>query len=87
MVYWNFNMNEELIKLFKESNLTQEDFAKIIGVSRTRLCNIIYNKQILGLNTFYKYKVKVNKNNNRKPIIRIIKVKENDVNTYIKKYY
>ena len=51
-------MNEALRDLFLKSKLTQERFAKILGISRNRLCNVLYNKQKLKYMTFMKYQEK-----------------------------
>ena len=50
-----FKYNEMLSRLFHESGLSQDYFSKIIGISRTRLLNILYNKQNLKINTFLSY--------------------------------
>ena len=51
-------MNEALRDLFLKSKLTQERFSKILGISRNRLCNVLYNKQKLKYVTFMKYQEK-----------------------------
>ena len=51
-------MNEALRDLFLKSKFTQEKFAKILGISRNRLCNVLYNKQNLKYMTFMKYQEK-----------------------------
>lgn len=51
-------MNEALRDLFLKSKFTQEKFAKILGISRNRLCNVLYNKQKLKYVTFMKYQEK-----------------------------
>ena len=51
-------MNEALIDLFLKSKFTQERFSKILGISRNRLCNVLYNKQKLKYVTFMKYQEK-----------------------------
>ena len=51
-------MNEALRDLFLKSKLTQEKFSKILGISRNRLCNVLYNKQKLKYVTFMKYQEK-----------------------------
>ena len=48
-------MNEALRDLFLKSKFTQEKFAKILGISRNRLCKVLYNKQKLKYVTFMKY--------------------------------
>ena len=62
-------MNNTIKLLFEKSNLTQEEFAKVVGISRSRLCNIIYNKQTLKLSTLETYLEKI-KNSKRK-IVKI----------------
>ena len=51
-------MNEALRDLFLKSKFTQEKFAKILGISRNRLCKVLYNKQKLKYVTFMKYQEK-----------------------------
>ena len=51
-------MNENFIKLYKESNYSAIGFSQIIGISRQRFYRIINNKQVLRETTYYKYKVK-----------------------------
>ena len=51
-------MNEALRDLFLKSKFTQEKFAKVLGISRNRLCNVLYNKQKLKYMTFMKYQEK-----------------------------
>ena len=51
-------MNEALRDLFLKSKFTQEKFAKVLGISRNRLCKVIYNKQKLKYVTFMKYQEK-----------------------------
>ena len=51
-------MNEALRDLFLKSKFTQDKFAKILGISRNRLCNVLYNKQNLKYMTFMKYQEK-----------------------------
>ena len=50
-----FKYNEILLRLFHESGFSQDYFSKILGISRTRLLNILYNKQNLKINTFLSY--------------------------------
>ena len=56
-----FKYNEMLLRLFHESGLSQDYFSKIMGISRTRLLNILYNKQNLKINTFLSYLVPLEK--------------------------
>ena len=58
-------MNENLRKLYEESNYSAVGFSQIIGVSRQRFYRIINNKQILRETTYYKYKIKFLKNQKR----------------------
>ena len=58
-------MNEELIKLYRNSKYTVKGFAQVLGISRTRLYNVLNKKQILGERTFHKYKVKLTKHQNK----------------------
>ena len=51
-------MNEELRDLFLKSKFNQEKFAKVLGISRNRLCKVLYNKQKLKYVTFMKYQEK-----------------------------
>ena len=51
-------MNEALRDLFLKSKFTQEKFAKVLGISRNRLCKVLYNKQKLKYVTFMKYQEK-----------------------------
>ena len=51
-------MNEALRDLFLKSKFTQEKFAKVLGISRNRLCTVLYNKQNLKYVTFMKYQEK-----------------------------
>ena len=50
-----FTYNEIVLMLFNESGFRQDYFSKILGISRTRLLNILYNKQNLKINTFLSY--------------------------------
>lgn len=50
-----FKYNEILLRLFHESGFSQDYFSKILGISRTHLLNILYNKQSLKINTFLSY--------------------------------
>ena len=50
-----FKYNEMLLGLFYSSGFSQDYFSKILGISRTRLLNILYNKQSLKINTFLSY--------------------------------
>lgn len=56
-----FKYNEMLLRLFHDSGFSQDYFSKILGISRTRLLNILYNKQSLKLNTFLSYIVTLDK--------------------------
>ena len=56
-----YKYNETLLRLFHDSDFSQDYFSKTIGISRTRLLNILYNKQSLKLNTFLSYIVTLDK--------------------------
>ena len=50
-----FKYNEMLLRLFHDSGFSQDYFSKTLGISRTHLLNILYNKQSLKINTFLSY--------------------------------
>ena len=58
-------MNENFRKLYEQSNYSAIGFSQIIGISRQRFYRIINNKQILRETTYYKYKIKFLKNQER----------------------
>ena len=51
-------MNEALRDLFLNSKFTQKKNKKVLGISRNRLCKVLYNKQKLKYVTFMKYQEK-----------------------------
>jgi len=44
----NYTLNISLKKIFKESGLSQTDFAKKIGVHKQTVYKILNNKEVLG---------------------------------------
>ena len=58
-------MNENLKKLYEQSNYSAIGFSQIIGVLIQRFYRIINNKQVLRETTYYKYKIKFLKHQKR----------------------
>ena len=58
-------MNENFRKLYEQSNYSAIGFSQIIGVSRQRFYRIVNNKQISRETTYYMYKIKFLKYQNR----------------------